>query len=327
MIETQAKIGKGEGALPPNKPILKKKKKGFWTIRTAFVLFALAPALIHLLIFWLGVQIESLKMAFTDYYTDEFTFDNFSLIIGNLFDTKKGNYIGVSFKNTLVFFTMGMCMVPFSLFTVYLIYKKMFGSKLIRILLYLPGAISGIMMVMLFKNLVSVEGPIVKLLQTLNVEGFRDGNAIDFVASDGYALKIIIIYDIWMSIGGNLVIWLGAMGRIPPDVIEYGKLDGVGPVREFISIILPLIWPTVCTILTLNIIGIFGATGSVMAFTEGAHETQTINYWLYSVVYDPTKVNQQNQAAAAGLFFTVLTIPILVLGRWFMNKFGEEVQY
>jgi ABC-type sugar transport system permease subunit len=327
MIETQAKTGMGEGVLPPNEPVLKKKKKGFWTIRTAFVLFALAPALIHLLIFWLGVQIESLKMAFTDYYTDEFTFDNFSLIIGNLFDTKKGNYIGVSLKNTFVFFTMGMCMVPFSLFTVYLIYKKMFGSKLIRILLYLPGAISGIMMVMLFKNLVSVEGPIVKLLQTLNVEGFRDGSAIDFVASDGYALKIIIIYDIWMSIGGNLVIWLGAMGRIPPDVIEYGKLDGVGPVREFISIILPLIWPTVCTILTLNIIGIFGATGSVMAFTEGAHETQTINYWLYSVVYDPTKVNQQNQAAAAGLFFTVLTIPILVLGRWFMNKFGEEVQY
>jgi ABC-type sugar transport system permease subunit len=325
MTETQAKIGKGEGALPPNKPIL--KKKGFWTIRTAFILFALAPALIHLLIFWLGVQIESLKMAFTDYYSGESTFDNFSLIIGNLFDTKKGNYIGISLKNTLVFFTMGMCMVPLSLFSVYLIYKKMFGHRLVRILLYLPGAISGIMMVMLFKNLVSVEGPIVKLLQALNVEGFSDGNAIDFVASDDYALKIIIIYDIWMGIGGNLVIWLGAMGRIPPDVIEYGKLDGVGPVREFISIILPLIWPTVCTILTLNIIGIFGATGSVMAFTEGAHETQTINYWLYSVVYDPTKVNQQNQAAAAGLFFTVLTIPILVVGRWFMNKFGEEVQY
>lgn len=327
MIETRVSENAGEERLSPKKPILRIRKKGFWTIRTAFILFALAPALIHLLIFWLGVQIESLKMAFTDYYTDEFTWGNFDLIIRNLFDTNEGNYIGISLKNTLVFFTMGMCMVPVSLFAVYLIYKKMYGHRLVRILLYLPGAISGIMMVMLFKNLVSIEGPIVKILQALNVEGFQDGNAIDFVTSDKYALGLILIYDIWMSLGGNLVIWLGAMGRIPPDVIEYGKLDGVGPVREFISIILPLIWPTVCTILTLNIIGIFGATGSVMAFTEGAHNTQTINYWLYSVVYDPTKVNQQNQAAAAGLFFTVLTVPILVVGRWFMNKFGEEVQY
>ncbi|MFA6780512.1 MAG: hypothetical protein WCU80_12140, partial [Paludibacteraceae bacterium] len=42
------------------------------------------------------------------------------------------------------------------------------------------------------------------------------------------ALLMIIIFDIWIGLGGSIVIWLGAMGRIPNDILEYGSLDGVG---------------------------------------------------------------------------------------------------
>ncbi|MBQ7948830.1 MAG: sugar ABC transporter permease [Clostridia bacterium] len=316
--EQSVETGASFGTPPPTI----KRRKGFFTIRKVFILFALAPALIHLLIFWLGVQIESLMMAFENAETGEFWLGNFEYVVQALGDTREP--LGEGFRNTLIFFAVSICMVPVSIFAVYLIYKKCFGYGVVRILLYLPGAVSGIMMAMLFKNLVGPNGPLKWFLNDILNLGITDS----FIYSTNYALKTIIVYDIWMGLGGNLIIWLGAMGRIPPDVIEYGKLDGVGPVKEFFFIIVPLIWPTLCTMLTLHIIGIFGSSGSVMVFTEGKYGTYTISYWLYHVVYsDASSSVMQNYAVAAGLFFTVLTVPLVVVGRWFMNKFGDAVEY
>jgi len=39
-----------------------------------------------------------------------------------------------------------------------------------------------------------------------------------------HGVLYIIIFDVLIGIGGNLVIWLGGMSRIPYDLIEYGKL-------------------------------------------------------------------------------------------------------
>ena len=39
------------------------------------------------------------------------------------------------------------------------------------------------------------------------------------------------------------------MERIPQEVIEAAKLDGVGVGRELFGIILPMIWPTISTLL------------------------------------------------------------------------------
>ena len=260
----------------------------------------------------LAPKTPSIKMSFTDINTGEIGFSNFRWVLEAIKNPREP--LGEGFKNTLIFFTMGICMMPVSVFTVYLIYKKCFLSNLLRILIYLPGAISGMMMALLFKSIIRSDA----------VRHLFGG--ADLLGSQ-YALKTILTYDIWMSLGANLVIWLGAMGRIPPDVIEYGKLDGIGPFKEFIFIILPLIWPTFVTMLTLAIIGIFGASGSIMIFTEGKNGTYTISYWLYDVIYNRQSVQMQNLAVAAGFFFTVISVPIVVIGRLIMNKFGEAVEY
>lgn len=308
MVNAKTNLLEGEQKLPQNK----KRKYKILSIRSAFIMFALAPALIHLLVFWLGVQIESIKMAFTDVNTEKFGIGNFEWVFNALKNPREP--LGEGLKNTIIFFTMGICMMPVSLFTVYLIYKKCFLSNLLRILIYLPGAISGMMMPLLFKNIIRSDF----------VRGFFGGADLLGVQ---YALKTILIYDIWMALGSNLVIWLGAMGRVPLDIIEYGKLDGIGPIKEFIHIILPLIWPTFVTMLTLQIIGIFGASGSVMIFTEGKNGTYTISYWLYDVVYNRASAQMQSLAVATGLLLTVISIPIVIIGRIIMNKFGEAVEY
>lgn len=279
-----------------------------------------APAILHLLIFWLGVQLETFRMAFSDVNTGAVNMGNFEWAVNQLFAGASSSDIALALKNTLIFFVMGCALIPVSMFFAYLIYRRTFGHSFMRIALYLPGAVSSIMMGLLYMKLMESEGPLMQLVQQMS------GREEPIIMMVENGILYIMIFDIFIGVGGHLVIWLGGMSRIPYDLIEYGKLEGIKPIREFVSVILPLIWPTFVTMVSLQIINIFGASGSVLLLTDGQHGTYTLAFWMYKMVKD-NLTHEFNHVAALGLIFTVITIPIVVICRWFMNRFGEEVEY
>lgn len=298
-----------------NKKKLKNSKDDYRCI-----ILLLIPAIVHLLVFWLGVQIETIRMAFTNVHSGELWLGNFDWALTQLFEGGASNDIALAFINTMLFFVMGIIIVPISVFFSYLIYRKSMGYSFMRIALYLPGAVSGIMMGLLYQKMMASDGPLMQLIQQLT------GRETPIIMMVEHGVTYIMIFDVLIGVGANIVIWLGCMSRIPYDLIEYGKLEGVGPIREFVSVILPLIWPTFVTMITLQIISIFGASGSVQILTDGQHNTYTLSYWMYRIVKEGI-TEQYNTVAALGLIFTAFTIPLVFIGKWFMDRFGEEVQY
>lgn len=300
---------------------MKKTRKKISKTQIIFILVTLAPAVLHLLIFWAGVQVQTFVMAFTDERTGNFTLTgNFVTVIKSMTSSVSVFPLVEAFRNTFIFFIVQMVMMPLTIFAAYMLYKKMAGSAVLRVILYLPGAVSSIMMALVYQQLMMSDGPIVYFFN----EVLHLNLSVPFITESPLAL--IIVYDIWIGLGGGLIIWLGAMSRIPTDVLEYGRLDGIGTVREFTNIVLPLIWPTFVTMMTLALIGIFNSTGSVLIFTEGQYGTYTINYLFYDIVYKG-ETTKFNFSAALGLMLTVLTVPIVVGGRVIMNKFGSAEEY
>ncbi len=285
-----------------------------------FIGLMAAPAILHLLIFWLGCQVETIRLAFTDNLTGEVNMKNFEWAFKNLFAGAASSDLSLAFVNTLIFFVMGCALVPISMFFAYLIFRRTIGSTFMRLALYLPGAVSGIMMALLYAKLMESTGPLMTAIQQAT------GSDTQYMMQIENGVLYIMIFDILVGVGANLVLWLGGMSRIPYDLIEYGKLEGVGPFREFVSVVLPLIWPTFVTMISLQIIGIFGATGSVLILTNGQYDTYTLAFWMYKMVQEGLS-SEYNHVAALGLIFTVITIPIVVICRTIMNRFGEEVEY
>lgn len=298
------------------------KKKRYKNTRAEWICIIVlcAPAIIHLLIFWLGVQLETFRMAFTDVYTRQFDMTNFEWAIDNLFAGAASSDIALALRNTMIFFCVQLLMIPLTMFFAYLIFRRSFGHSFMRVALYLPGAVSGIMMALLYSKLMESTSPLMQMIQ----QAMNSDEPIIFMVNNG--LLYIILYDVLIGVGGNLVIWLGGMSRIPYDLIEYGKLEGIKPIREFVSVVLPLIWPTFVTMVSLQIIGIFGASGSVLILTDGQHNTYTLAFWMYKMVQN-SLTGEYHHVAALGLIFTVLTIPLVVICRKIMNRFGEEVEY
>lgn len=202
----------------------------------------------------------------------------------------------------------------------YFLYKKIFMNKLFSVIFMLPQIVSSVIMVAIYKNLVGTNGPLDKLYTLFSGEKM----APLLYTEGGVATWAIVIYCIWTGFGMNLILFSGAMAKIPPEVIESANLEGVGFMREFFAIELPLIWPTLSIMLLLSANGIFMASGPIILFTDGMYETQTISYWFYkAVILD----NDYNIASAFGLMLTAAGAPLSLLVLYIRNKISTDVTY
>ena len=66
----------------------------------------------------------------------------------------------------------------------------------------------------------------------------------------------------WRWTGYNALIFLAAMQAIPRDLYEAAEIDGAGRLRQFVSVTLPLLRPTLIFTSIISIIG------GVQLFTE-----------------------------------------------------------
>ena len=200
----------------------------------------------------------------------------------------------------------------------FFLYKKITFYRGFTIIFYLPAIISSVAMVQIYMQMLSSNGPIANLLGDLSPIPPES-----LFARPETATTMIVIYTIWTGFCGNILLFAGAMSRVPIDVLESAKLEGCGTFRELFGIIFPLIWPTTSTQIIFAFTGIFSSSGPILLFTAGAHDTTTISYWIFEQVYGTGAAGgagSYNLVSAAGLCFTLVGVPIILFVRWLMEK-------
>lgn len=281
-----------------------------------FSCLLLLPAILHFCIFYIYINSQSFLLAVKD--DNGFTLKYLKMFFHQL--GTSGSDITVALKNTMIFFVIGnFFMFPLALLFSYLLYKKLAGYKYFRIIFFLPSIISAVVMVTLYKNIIN--GPISDLWMKVTGKNHMPL----FLNSSEYALKFILLYQLWLGLAGNMIIYSGTMNRIPMEVIESAKIDGIGFWGELIHMVIPLIWPTLSTMLLLSFVNIFGASGPILLFTQGDYGTTTIAYWIFE---QSTSLNPDyNYAAATGLVFTFVQLPIVFVVRYINRKLDSGVEY
>lgn len=215
---------------------------------------------------------------------------------------------------------MGVVKLIVTVFVSYFLWKKVAGHKLLVVLFFLPSIIPSVLYVTLFKNMISTSGPLSVVLN--NIFGYEMPPLLSEVTT---ATNTIVFFTFWAGYGVNMLLYLGAFGRIPDAIIDAGKIDGCGWLRELWSIALPLIWETLAVMLILNVSTLFTATGPILLFTNGVeyNHTYTLSFWIY---WEVTAGNL-NYPSAVGLFFTILAIPLVIVSRIITTKFNKGITY
>ena len=296
----------------------RKKHKGDKS-ELIFYISLISLPILQVLIFYFYVNINSFTMSFKTYDTlkDRFKWDglvNFERLWTEL--TKTSILKDAFFNSILVWLSTSVLCTFLCILFSYYIYKKWFLAKTFKFFLFLPSVLPGILLVIVYKFFAN------EALPGYLLEIF--GKTVDpLLISQKTILPSILFYCVFMGFGGQLLIYTGSMGQIAPEIIEAGQVDGVTPVREFFSIVLPMILPTISTFLVAQIAGLFTNQAGLYSFfgSKVEYENYTIGYYLFILVngegYGKT---MYTYASALGLVCTFIAFPLTLLARHFLNK-------
>ena len=299
------------------------KKNGFTKLKfrkKIFIVGMLSIAIANFLVFWLYVNFNTILMGFQVPKKSgiEWSMENFTRFFR---EVKISDFqLGLAVKNSILLFVAGTIVsLPLSILFSYYLYKQVPLSGAFRVVFFLPSIISAAVLVTLFKYIVLPSGPLNEILSFLSGKEI----AIEWVTDEKYSMLTILFYTVWTGFGGNIVLLTGAIYRIPEDVIEYGKLEGINMTQELFRIVVPLIWPTLSTLIICNTAGLFTASGPVLLFTEGQFKTMTLGYFIF----DKVQAGQYYYPAAIGLVFTFIGVPLTLFIKWLCGKIFEDVEY
>lgn len=301
---------------------LKKSKKRQAIRNHVFVYGMLLIPILHFCVFYIYVNFSSFLLAFRrldvegNYY---FTMGNFTQVFDSF--REEDGMIRQAVQNSLTFFGWNSFVIlPLSLFFSFFFYKNIKGKAFFRFMFFVPSIISGVAVATTYKMMLSNDGPIGLLYKI----AFKTESSPPFFTTSEYALKSILVYMLLTGFSSNILLLGGAMSRIPEETVEAALLDGVGMWTEIFKITLPMIWPTLSTIIVTTAASILSSSGPILLLTGGAGNTFDISYYIYD------KVQIQGQygvPAAFGLVLTLITFPIVMCTRHFVDKIYSDVEF
>jgi multiple sugar transport system permease protein/raffinose/stachyose/melibiose transport system permease protein len=241
------------------------------------ILILLGPALLVYTLIMLVPMVWSLGYSFTKGNSIEgFTgngLDNFTRLFS---DPAVHDALWFTLKYAVIV-TAGQVVAGYLLALLYVFFLKR-ASALVRTLVFFPVVLPTVAVGLLFQKLFQVApqpGPVNSLLNAVGLE------SIDFFGSAGSAFWVLIVMDIWRSMGFYAVLLFAGLVDIPDEVLESARLDGASGLRLIRHIVLPLSLPVLMSSLIFSINGTLKVFDSVVALTNGGPGNGTTPLTLY----------------------------------------------
>jgi ABC-type sugar transport system permease subunit len=216
----------------------------------------------------------------------------------------------VSLKNTLVFLAIHIPLqVVVALFFAFLLNARIPGRGFFRALYFLPVVVSGVVVTILWQQLYSYDyGVLNSILRALGI------GPVPWIVDPAMAMPSIAIMATWKNVGIYIVLFLAGLQTIPRDLYEAASVDGATPARQFFSITLPMLNPTVVVIIVLSTIGGFSLFIEPYVLTGGGPMQSTLSGMLY-IYNQGFYFSHMGYAATLGIVYAVIILLVVLLQR------------
>lgn len=131
------------------------------------------------------------------------------------------------------------------------------------------------------------------------------------------ALWAVLATQVWKWAGFNMIVFLAALYALPEDVLGAAELDHCGWLAKLFYIILPMLRPTVVSLLVLSFVGKMMVFDVVWIMTRGGPlwSTETVSTYVYKRAFDWNTFDLGYPSAIAVLWFAmILAFVALLIG-------------
>ena len=122
------------------------------------------------------------------------------------------------------------------------------------------------------------------------------------------ALWAVLATQVWKWAGFNMIVFLAALYALPEDVLGAAELDHCGRLAKLFYIILPMLRPTVVSLLVLSFVGKMMVFDVVWIMTRGGPlwSTETVSTYVYKRAFDWNTFDLGYPSAIAVLWFAMI---------------------
>jgi glucose/mannose transport system permease protein len=214
----------------------------------------------------------------------------------------------IAFDNLLIF---GSGFVVITMLTglllAILLDQRIRGENVLRSIFLYPMAVSFVVTGVVWSWLLNPGMGIQKLVNDLGWAGFR----FDWLVDREMAIWTIVIAAVWQASGFAMALILAGLRSVEGDLIKAAQIDGAGPVRMYVRVILPTLWPIMVAVLVILLQMAITTFDLVRALTGGGPGIATQLPAL--VVYDfMFQRGQLGRGAAAAVLMLLTLLGVLV---------------
>lgn len=259
-----------------------RKQKG----HNLFLTFCIVPSVVLFFIFMVYPTISVFRMSLYKWggysANQEFVgLNNFKILM------EDRNFLRSLQNNILLIVVVTVATIGLALFfAAVLTRSRIRGKGFFRVVFYIPNVLSMVVIAAIFS---AIYDPNRGLLNTF-LALFRPENTepIYWLGDQKIVIYSIVIAMVWQAVGYYMVMYIASMSAVPESLYESAHLEGAGPMRQFFTITLPLIWGNIRTTLTFFIISNINiAFMLVKAMTNGNPDgaTEVFLSYMYKQAY------------------------------------------
>jgi multiple sugar transport system permease protein len=267
--------------------------------------------------------------------------DNYRQLVAGGLPTQD---FGTSLRNNAWYvFLVVPLQTALSLFLAVMVNRKLLrGRGFFRTAFYFPSVTSSVAITVLFLFLFSASGAVNRLLAYLSIEGpnwLADARGVvhlllglvgvdqgpaaltengfvgipwwSWIAGPSVAMSMFITMAVFTTSGTFMLLFIAALQQISGDVDEAAMMDGATPWQRFRLVTLPMLRPTLFTVITLGLIGCWQVFDQIYTGTQGgpAKTTLTPAYLSYTSSFE-----QQDWGRGAAIAFVLFAIIVVFTG-------------
>lgn len=264
------------------------------------------PAIILFIVFTIYPLVSGFRMSFTDW--DGYTSQKNAVGVANYIRLFSDEYFVRVLINTLIYgFGCTFLQQIFGLLLALILDTKIKIRDFARAVVYLPVLVSPIIMGIMYYLLLQYnDGALNDVMRLFG------GQRIAWLSDSQAAVAIIVFVNTIQFMGISMIIYLAGLQGIPNEYYEATAIDGASKWQQFKHVTLPLLYPSLVTSITINLIGGLKLFDIIKVLTNGGpgYSTNSISTYLGITYFNAQSAGYASSMGVV-LFALIMVVTIV----------------
>ena len=207
------------------------------------------------------------------------------------------------------------CQTVIALIIASVLNSKIRGKYFFRAVYFLPTLTSSSALTIIFMFMFSVTGPINMMLIRAGI--LPVGGGINFLENPDFALKVIMVMNIWSTVPQYTTMYLASLQDLPVSLYEAADIDGANTLQKFTNITIPYLKPITTYVLLTGIIGTLQMFDQAYIFSNGsggpANSTLTVSLMVYRYAFGTN--NAMGYAACIAIILALVIMAVSMIAE------------